>query len=72
MTGKLSCIVYFTNMTSKNYKDSIPVIWMKIENSFEFKIANLSVKLSNLFANCIFKICTLQDNGIPMQINATC
>lgn len=39
---------------------------------FEFKIANLSVKLSNLFANCIFKICTLQDNGIPMQINATC
>ncbi|KAL2311060.1 hypothetical protein Nmel_002747, partial [Mimus melanotis] len=26
MTGKLSCIVYFTNMTLKNYKDSIPVI----------------------------------------------
>ncbi|POI20704.1 hypothetical protein CIB84_015550, partial [Bambusicola thoracicus] len=33
MTGKLPCIVYFTNLTSKNYKDSIPVILMKIENS---------------------------------------
>lgn len=38
---------------------------------FECKIANLSVKLSNLFANCVFKICALQDNGIPMQRNVT-
>lgn len=40
----------------------------------ELKIGNLSVKLSNLFlcANCISKICTLHDNGFPMQLNATC
>lgn len=38
---------------------------------FECKIANLSVKLSNLFANCVLKICALQANGIPMQLNVT-
>ncbi|KFO83974.1 hypothetical protein N320_05953, partial [Buceros rhinoceros silvestris] len=44
VTGKLSCVVYFTNMTSKNYKESIPDA--KCDSASFNKFAGVSLRFN--------------------------
>lgn len=49
MTGKLSCNVYFTNVTLEEFIRQHPShLHENRKNKLEFKIANLSGKLADL------------------------